>query len=368
MKFIDYSRNYERAFHFDGMNYFITDVFIVFYAEVDAMVTAIQDNTRYWFPKDSIEKMLDEGAHFFADQEAFDSYHKAHLEFLHLLKQTYDSEIVNSTPLTLEGVQKFLTTLPQGFRYFYKTEYFYVDKAYALSKFNPVIKENIRRNYVLKEKARVEFLNNSYFGENAYMNVLFRKLEAQFGVPEKDLSRYGIQDICNLFDGKRLSADLIESRCTARVIFAKDKALHSYTGQEAKEEIIEFLGKTGESLLPTGDVLKGIPASKGKTIGRVKVIISDPSTFDSLSREFEKMQKGDVLVAETTSPEFMPACRKAGAILANQGGLLSHAAVVSREFGIPAVVGLKYATQVLKDGDVVEVDGNTGTVRIIERA
>ena len=77
------------------------------------------------------------------------------------------------------------------------------------------------------------------------------------------------------------------------------------------------------------------------------------------------MNKGDVLVAETTSPEFMPACTKAAAIITNQGGLLSHAAVISRELHIPCVVGLKIATKVFKDGDLIEVDADKGIMKIL---
>ncbi|MEK7153227.1 MAG: PEP-utilizing enzyme, partial [Patescibacteria group bacterium] len=76
--------------------------------------------------------------------------------------------------------------------------------------------------------------------------------------------------------------------------------------------------------------------------------------------------QGEILVAETTSPEIMPACRKAAAILTNEGGLLSHAAIISREMGIPCIVGLGIADRVLKDGDLVEVDADRGIVKLVK--
>ena len=79
----------------------------------------------------------------------------------------------------------------------------------------------------------------------------------------------------------------------------------------------------------------------------------------------EKMEQGDILVAETTAPELLVACKKAGAIVTDMGGLMSHAAIVSREFGIPCIVGTQNASRILKDGDMVEVDANTGIVAII---
>ena len=75
------------------------------------------------------------------------------------------------------------------------------------------------------------------------------------------------------------------------------------------------------------------------------------------------MNHGDIIVTEMTKPNIITACEKAGAIVTDEGGMLCHAAIVSRELGIPCVVGTKIATKVLKDGDIVEVDAGNGVVR-----
>ncbi|GAG36014.1 unnamed protein product, partial [marine sediment metagenome] len=72
------------------------------------------------------------------------------------------------------------------------------------------------------------------------------------------------------------------------------------------------------------------------------------------------------LVTPMTNPSFVPAMQKAKAILTDQGGLLCHAAIMSRELDIPCVIGTKIATKVLKDGDLVEVDADKGVIRIIK--
>ena len=69
-----------------------------------------------------------------------------------------------------------------------------------------------------------------------------------------------------------------------------------------------------------------------------------------------------------TRPEFVPLMKKAGGIITNEGGITSHAAIISRELGIPCIIGTKIATKVLHDGDLVEVDADNGVVRILERA
>lgn len=107
-----------------------------------------------------------------------------------------------------------------------------------------------------------------------------------------------------------------------------------------------------------GDVLKGAGASQGVAKGRVRVIRGP--------HEFHKLQPGDVLVCPSTNPSWTPLFAIAAAVVADAGGVLSHAAIVAREYGIPAVMAVVGATQALSDGEPVEVDGAAGTVRRLE--
>ena len=101
-------------------------------------------------------------------------------------------------------------------------------------------------------------------------------------------------------------------------------------------------------------ILKGISACPGVATGVVK-IINDPS-------ELNKIQKGNILVTEMTNPDFVPAMKRATAIVTNEGGQTSHAAIVSRELGVVCVVGTREATNKLKEGDVITVSGSEGLV------
>ena len=85
--------------------------------------------------------------------------------------------------------------------------------------------------------------------------------------------------------------------------------------------------------------------------------------LDPAKTEF---RKGEILVASQTRPEFVPLMKRAAAIVTDEGGITCHAAVVSRELGIPCIVGTKKATRVLKDGDVVELRLSHGAIRIIQ--
>ncbi len=101
-------------------------------------------------------------------------------------------------------------------------------------------------------------------------------------------------------------------------------------------------------------IVKGDPASPGIKSGPVKILTS--------VKEIHKIAVGDVLVAEQTNPDYVPAMRKAVAIVTERGGRTSHAAIVSRELGIPAVVGAKGVLKALKDGMIVTVNGSAGEV------
>ncbi|HWM22453.1 MAG TPA: PEP-utilizing enzyme [Ilumatobacteraceae bacterium] len=107
-------------------------------------------------------------------------------------------------------------------------------------------------------------------------------------------------------------------------------------------------------------VLSGFPASQGVVKGKARVMLSAMELFD--------LEEGEILVTEATSPNWTPAFAIIAACVCDGGGSLTHAATVSREYGIPCVVGTSVATLRIATGDVIEVDGTKGTVTILERA
>jgi phosphohistidine swiveling domain-containing protein len=108
-----------------------------------------------------------------------------------------------------------------------------------------------------------------------------------------------------------------------------------------------------------GDVLQGTSASPGRAVGIARVI-AGPA-------DFSRLEAGDVLVCATTTPAWTPLFASAGALVTDTGGILSHAAIVAREYGLPAVVGCDVATSTIHDGARIEVDGDAGQVRVALR-
>ncbi len=134
---------------------------------------------------------------------------------------------------------------------------------------------------------------------------------------------------------------------------------------DAKNEIV-FSGREYKKLMDKRkkfitkgfeNEIHGISANKGTAIGKIIVI------KDLLS--LKKVKLGEILVTSMTRPEFLPALKKVAGIITDEGGLTCHAAIIARELDIPAVIGTKIATKVLKNGMMVELKANHGVVKIL---
>lgn len=132
-------------------------------------------------------------------------------------------------------------------------------------------------------------------------------------------------------------------------------------GEDGYAEIVEDEEdvKTLSVLIPkfekNAQELKGQPGYKGVVRAPAKIIMN--------SEEFHKLLPGDILVTSMTTPDFVVLMQKSAGIVTNIGGLLSHAAIMSRELKKPCIVGTKFATDVFKDGDMLELDAGKGVVR-----
>lgn len=121
------------------------------------------------------------------------------------------------------------------------------------------------------------------------------------------------------------------------------------------ERVRQWLGATGEAA--DGDVIKGVAGSPGVVEGTARVILA--------ASQLGEIQQDEILVCPITAPSWGPVFGKIKAAVSDIGGIMSHAAIVSREYGLPAVVGTGTGTKRIKTGDRVRVDGNTGTVTIL---
>jgi len=156
---------------------------------------------------------------------------------------------------------------------------------------------------------------------------------------------------------QKFTVNQLNERYKFGVLYLDKKETRVYTGTEAKN-ILKNL-KLEKVRKQNAKELIGTCACPGSAKGVVKII--------NVPKEIPKMNKNDILVSISTNPNLVPAMKKAAAIITDAGGLTCHAAIVSRELNIPCIVGVKIATKVLKDGDLVEVDADGGVVKILKK-
>ncbi|MBS3117108.1 hypothetical protein J4421_05945 [Candidatus Woesearchaeota archaeon] len=162
-----------------------------------------------------------------------------------------------------------------------------------------------------------------------------------------------------LLQDKALSQKELEQRYQNSILVWDKEGATRFMGDKEKKK---FIRENVEEKEETTKVTKiyGVCASVGKCKGKVKVVRSAMHVL--------KVEEGDILVAPMTSPDYVIGMKKAAAIITDEGGLTSHAAIVARELKIPCVVGTKNATKLLKDGDIVEINANHGSITIVNSA
>lgn len=161
-----------------------------------------------------------------------------------------------------------------------------------------------------------------------------------------------------LLNNKVLSPETLQQRYAQSVCVWDLKGDTSFISQN---QVQWFIKNTVEvnTELTQGKKVYGTAVSLGKHIGRAKIVNSSAHVY--------KVEKGDVLIAPMTSPDYVVGMRKAGAIVTNEGGFTCHAAIVSRELRVPCIVGTKNATKVFRDGDLLEVNAQHGSITLLER-
>ena len=178
------------------------------------------------------------------------------------------------------------------------------------------------------------------------------KLQEVQKIPDEkviELAKYGVK-IENHYKKPMDIEWAIENN---KVYIVQARPVTTFKTKEKKKEETEEI-KEEKTEKEAKVLLRGLPASPGIASGPVKVIFS--------ADEIDKVEKGDILVTTMTNPDMVPAMERAAAIVTDEGGPLSHAAIVSRELGIPCVVGTEKATKLLKNGQIVTVDGTKGLV------
>lgn len=222
---------------------------------------------------------------------------------------------------------------------------------------------------LLNLKNEVKEFVNPYFlvGDNLFRKEI-KKIGKIFGVDDTEIFLYTEKEILALYNGHKVSKEELTKRKKATVVASYKGKLYSYFGDEA----LDILEKLRNITNSNKDSIKGEVAfrTKEKIVGRVRIF---DLNFDrvmedvkNLARELEGKNEKVILVTKATTPEMGPIFKKFSAIISEYGGISTHAAIISRELKIPCIIGAKYATTILKENDLVEVDTSNGVVKVLK--
>lgn len=206
-------------------------------------------------------------------------------------------------------------------------------------------------------------LKNCWQGIHFYLFSFFNKMADLTKLTTKEImTLWSLKDIINFLENNIALSKLdMQRRYDSYLLLLDQGKMKFYISEEAKKLKKNILEESLESEIKE---FKGNIANKGKVEGVVKVI-----NFNDL-RLIENMAKSIkdkfILVTGMTNPNMVPLIKKAKGIITDEGGVTCHAAILSREFNVPCIIGTRVATRVLKDGDLVEVDANKGIVRILK--
>jgi len=181
---------------------------------------------------------------------------------------------------------------------------------------------------------------------------LFRKSVMQYFsgvIVYEELLNLRISEVLDILEGKYPPEDIGRTRENFALEITPQGVLLS-----AKES-----APTEKAAVVDTEEIKGIVAQPGKAIGKAKIVLTPKDGY--------KVNNEDILVTKMSTPDFLPIMKKASAFVTDIGGITSHAAIVSREMQKPCIIGTKNATRILKDGMEIEVDANTGVVKILEK-
>lgn len=191
---------------------------------------------------------------------------------------------------------------------------------------------------------------------NHYMRLFLLEICRRTGLAEEELKHSFIHELKEvLLRGLRLPEEWKKRKDFVAVVNT-EQGYELVSGIEAKavHDALFSHDTKGQKQV------KGMIACKGKVEGRVKIVLK--------RHDIVNMPQGAVLVASMTRPEMVPAMQRASAIVTDEGGVTSHAAIISRELNTPCVIGTKLATKLFRDGDLVEVNAETGVVTLKEAA
>jgi phosphoenolpyruvate synthase/pyruvate phosphate dikinase len=192
--------------------------------------------------------------------------------------------------------------------------------------------------------------------KNVYtLHLLLQEFSNRMGISVNNLKWYWPKEIIDLLKKQVVDKNILKGRQKNTCIILEKKLLKVYYGDKGMKKRKQELFINTDKV----NIIKGQVANTGNATGIAKVC-------NGAKDALKKIKKGDILITGMTLPDYVPAMKRAGAIITDEGGITCHAAIMSRELDIPCIIGTKVASHILKDGDKIKVDAKRGVVEIIK--
>jgi len=367
---------YEPVFKFPEYNVFMTDLFLQSHWQNKPIVTIKNKRWEMFLSEGKLKELSEQGFKYALKQGFFKEFEERTLALAREVSKLRDKKIEKMNNNELLIFLDNLFDIGRRFMIEYeKTEFFNFIKIER--KIQEYIKDKMSFQELLSGDANLDLwpedkrkladyminmqklkwdlrkvINETIMGPKSIIAILLEELIKKTG--RQDAPNMTLKEIKKFLRGEQVK-DVFDRQVYSYIAY-DGTDMQILSGAEAYRKIREL-----DKNIPKNEVI-GVPACKGVIRGKVKVI---PASLHP-EKYLDKMEKGDILVSDTTGPEMIVAIEKAAGIVADEGGQMSHAAIVSREFNLPCVVGTKYATEVFKDGDLIEVNANNGVVRKLD--
>jgi phosphohistidine swiveling domain-containing protein len=354
--------NYQRAFFFKNLGYLVMSLCMAHYRKRDFLAIYTNEMAGTYISNSAARKAAQIGKEIFSNEENFKVFGGGFRDVIKEMK-TYIVKAKQIESIHIGDFYDLWALVVKQYYYFEKTEFFFTDECYK-GEMSETLKKNL---LVLGEDLKME--SRPLFVE-LISTVLYHFVELvakKHNMNVEDIKFYNFEEMVHLLESEEAVAkEIVNERKNSYTVYCEHEHIIPIMGRD-KATILERFKEKDYS---TVTEFKGIVANKGKITARALVILPElniPYEIFVKKLYSVEMDRGDILVTETTSPDFVPLMKKAGGIIANQGGMNSHAAIMSRELKIPCLVGTYHATDILKTGDLIELDANIGTVRILEK-
>ena len=339
---------YKRFFEVDGASYLLESIYNYSYNDLKCSVLKIGDRVNVFFESDSISSCQQDFWDLVNDDPRFFKYIDNFNVFLAAADNKCKAFLKENHP------KKMISIFLDFLKMYRWTESFYTDYAYQEESGKNKLSEKLKMLEQVKTKARC-FLNSFFNGTTSYLSMIASK--------QNNPQLFLLSSVENILDEINPTMDELKARMSNHYLGGNGIIYEEGTTKynQAHSNMLSLQA----SMEYDSDVLWGTPAAGGVVQGVAYVLNANFNNYDDLDRIIGEMPNNSILVTETTSPELVRACDKALAIITNQGGLGSHAAIISRELHIPCVVGTSISTIKIKTGNILHVNGSTGEIRII---